>query len=168
TRRRGRRDRRGHGRGRPREHRKPAAVRGSSWHGARRGGDPAGRVTRRDVRGGRRPGPQGQGEPRARVAGRARGGRSRRPQPERGARGALRGAGRRAAPHQGDVHATGRDGKARLVSILGPAGIGKSRLAWEFLKYVDGLVETLYWHDGRSPAYGEGITFWALGEMIRG
>jgi class 3 adenylate cyclase/tetratricopeptide (TPR) repeat protein len=64
-------------------------------------------------------------------------------------------------------HATGRDGRARLVSVLGPAGIGKSRLAWEFLKYVDGLVETLYWHDGRSPAYGDGITFWALGEMVR-
>ena len=50
---------------------------------------------------------------------------------------------------------------------MGPAGIGKSRLAWEFRKYIDGLVETTYWHNGRSPAYGEGITFWALGEMIR-
>jgi class 3 adenylate cyclase/tetratricopeptide (TPR) repeat protein len=65
-------------------------------------------------------------------------------------------------------HATGREQKARLVSVIGPAGIGKSRLAWEFLKYVDGLVETTYWHDGRAPAYGEGISFWALGEMIRG
>ncbi len=65
-------------------------------------------------------------------------------------------------------HATGREEKARLVSVMGPAGIGKSRLAWEFLKYVDGLVETTYWHSGRSPAYGEGITFWALGEIIRG
>jgi tetratricopeptide (TPR) repeat protein len=51
---------------------------------------------------------------------------------------------------------------------MGPAGIGKSRLAWEFLKYVDGLVERVWWHDGRSPAYGDGITFWALGEMVRG
>jgi predicted ATPase len=51
---------------------------------------------------------------------------------------------------------------------MGPAGIGKSRLAWEFLKYVDGLVEDTYWHSGRSPAYGEGVTFWALGEMVRG
>ena len=50
----------------------------------------------------------------------------------------------------------------------GAAGIGKTRVAWEFLKYIDGLVETVYWHDGRSPAYGEGITFWALGEMVRG
>ncbi|MEP6469491.1 MAG: adenylate/guanylate cyclase domain-containing protein, partial [Chloroflexota bacterium] len=65
-------------------------------------------------------------------------------------------------------HATGRESRARLVSIVGPAGIGKSRLAWEFLKYVDGLVERVWWHHGRSPAYGEGITFWALGEMIRG
>ena len=47
------------------------------------------------------------------------------------------------------------------------AGIGKSRLAWELEKYIDGIVETIYWHRGRSPAYGEGITFWALGEMVR-
>ncbi len=65
-------------------------------------------------------------------------------------------------------HATGRDRRTRLVSVVGPAGIGKSRLAWEFLKYVDGLVETVWWHDGHSPAYGSGITFWALGEMVRG
>ena len=64
-------------------------------------------------------------------------------------------------------HATSRDQRVRLVSVLGPAGIGKSRLAWEFLKYIDGLAETVWWHDGRSPAYGDGITFWALGEMIR-
>jgi class 3 adenylate cyclase/tetratricopeptide (TPR) repeat protein len=65
-------------------------------------------------------------------------------------------------------HATGRERRARLVSIVGPAGIGKSRLAWEFLKYIDGLADTVYWHAGRSPSYGEGVTFWALGEMIRG
>ncbi len=65
------------------------------------------------------------------------------------------------------LHTQSRDPRVRLVSIVGPAGIGKSRLTWEFEKYVDGLVETIFWHRGRSPAYGEGVTFWALGEMVR-
>ncbi len=64
-------------------------------------------------------------------------------------------------------HATGRESRVRVLSVIGPAGIGKSRLIWEFLKYIDGLTETVFWHSGRSPAYGEGISFWALGEMIR-
>ena len=65
------------------------------------------------------------------------------------------------------LHATERTGRARLVSIVGEAGIGKSRLAWELRKYVGGLVRDVYWHDGRSPAYDQGLTFWALGEMVR-
>jgi class 3 adenylate cyclase/tetratricopeptide (TPR) repeat protein len=64
-------------------------------------------------------------------------------------------------------HATERESRVRLVSVVGPAGIGKTRLARELGRYLDGLVETIYWHVGRSPAYGAGITFWALGEMVR-
>ncbi len=63
--------------------------------------------------------------------------------------------------------ATGRERKPRLVTVIGQAGIGKSRLAWEFEKYLDGVVETAYWHEGRTPAYGEGISYWALAEMVR-
>ena len=65
------------------------------------------------------------------------------------------------------LHATGRERRLRFVSVTGAAGTGKSRLTWEFLKYIDGLVDPIFWHQGRSPAYGEGITFWALGEMVR-
>ncbi|TAM57108.1 MAG: hypothetical protein EPN50_09410, partial [Chloroflexota bacterium] len=64
-------------------------------------------------------------------------------------------------------HATARERRTRLVSITGIGGVGKSRLAWEFEKYLDGVVEQVWWHHGRSPAYGPGVTFWALGEMVR-
>jgi class 3 adenylate cyclase/tetratricopeptide (TPR) repeat protein len=65
-------------------------------------------------------------------------------------------------------HATARERRPRLVSVTGIGGIGKSRLAWELEKYIDGLADTVYWHQGRSPAYGEGLAFWALAEMVRG
>ncbi len=65
------------------------------------------------------------------------------------------------------IGTTGRDRRPRLVSITGPGGIGKSRLAWELEKFIDGISQTIYWHRGRSPAYGDGISFWALGEMVR-
>jgi tetratricopeptide (TPR) repeat protein len=64
-------------------------------------------------------------------------------------------------------HATAREKRPRLVSITGQAGVGKSRLVSELSRYIDGIVDTVYWHAGRSPAYGEGISFWALGEMVR-
>lgn len=37
----------------------------------------------------------------------------------------------------------------------------------ELEKYVDGLIDTTWWHRGRCLAYGEGVTYWALGEMVR-
>jgi class 3 adenylate cyclase/tetratricopeptide (TPR) repeat protein len=65
-------------------------------------------------------------------------------------------------------HATAGESRARLVSVVGVAGIGKSRLAWEFEKYLDGLADDVLWHRGRCLPYGEGVTYWAVAEMVRG
>src|SRR5690606_11794017 len=60
-----------------------------------------------------------------------------------------------------------RDGRSRLVSISGIAGIGKSRLAWELRAELDRRPGLVAWHAGRAPAYGEGITFAAVADMVR-
>jgi class 3 adenylate cyclase/tetratricopeptide (TPR) repeat protein len=57
-----------------------------------------------------------------------------------------------------------RERSARLVTLLGPAGIGKSRLAKEFLAAVDDRAQAL---TGRCLPYGEGITFWPLAQIVR-
>ena len=64
-------------------------------------------------------------------------------------------------------HASADDARATLLTVIGVAGIGKSRLAWELEKHVDGLVDLVWWHRGRCLAYGEGVAFWALAEMVR-
>jgi class 3 adenylate cyclase/tetratricopeptide (TPR) repeat protein len=64
-------------------------------------------------------------------------------------------------------HASAQDRRAHLVSVTGIGGIGKSRLTWEFYKYFDGIVELVWWHRGRCLAYGEGVAYWALADMVR-
>jgi len=64
-------------------------------------------------------------------------------------------------------HAAAERKVPRLVLVSGPAGVGKSRLGWEFEKYADGLAGSVWWHRGRCLAYGEGVAFWALAEIVR-
>jgi len=64
-------------------------------------------------------------------------------------------------------HGSADEQRAQLALVTGIAGIGKSRLAWEFEKYVDGLANDAFWHRGRCLSYGEGVAYWALAEMVR-
>ena len=64
-------------------------------------------------------------------------------------------------------HAAAERRVPRMVLISGPAGVGKSRLGWEFDKYISGLAEQVWWHRGRCLSYGEGVAFWALAEIVR-
>jgi class 3 adenylate cyclase/tetratricopeptide (TPR) repeat protein len=64
-------------------------------------------------------------------------------------------------------HATAERRLPRLVLVSGPAGVGKSRLGWEFRKYIDGLAATVWWHEGRCLSYGDGVALWALAQIVR-
>ena len=56
-----------------------------------------------------------------------------------------------------------RDRRAYLFTIFGEPGVGKSRLAREFLAGLEGATILT----GRALPYGEGITYWPLAEMVK-
>jgi len=58
---------------------------------------------------------------------------------------------------------TVRDRRASLFTIYGELGVGKSRLAREFAASVEGATVL----SGRCLPYGEGVTYWPLGEMVK-
>ena len=59
------------------------------------------------------------------------------------------------------------DRRPQLVTLVGVPGIGKSRLVAELFRAIDEDVEFVRWRQGRSLPYGEGVTFWALAEIVK-
>ena len=55
----------------------------------------------------------------------------------------------------------------QLVVVAGEPGVGKSRLVAELGSFADSWPEQIRWRQGRCPPYGDGITFWALGEIVK-
>ena len=60
-----------------------------------------------------------------------------------------------------------REREPQLVTLVGVPGIGKSRLVAELLTHVDSLPDLITWRQGRCLPYGEGVSYWALGEMVK-
>ncbi|MGH9100009.1 MAG: adenylate/guanylate cyclase domain-containing protein, partial [Acidimicrobiales bacterium] len=65
------------------------------------------------------------------------------------------------------LHATVGRRSARLVTVSGEPGVGKSRLRRELSNYVDGTADEFLWHMGRCLPHGDGVAFWALAAMVR-
>ena len=65
---------------------------------------------------------------------------------------------------RGELERARHERSLRLVTVLGAAGIGKSRLASELLAEASGQATIL---TGRCPPYGEGITFLPLHDLVR-
>jgi class 3 adenylate cyclase/tetratricopeptide (TPR) repeat protein len=60
------------------------------------------------------------------------------------------------------------DRSTQLVTLAGVPGIGKSRLVAELFSVVENdPSEFTAWRQGRSLPYGDGVTFWALSEMVK-
>ena len=63
-------------------------------------------------------------------------------------------------------HRVQADSRPALVTIIGPAGVGKSRLISELERYVEGLPENAYWRRGRCLAYANSA-YSALADAIK-
>ncbi len=61
-----------------------------------------------------------------------------------------------------------REGRPHLVTVIGQAGVGKTRLLRELAIRIGEREEKAAFRVGRCPAYGAGLAYWALGEIIRG
>jgi class 3 adenylate cyclase/tetratricopeptide (TPR) repeat protein len=80
---------------------------------------------------------------------------------------ALVGRGRELAVLADALDRTRRELAPQLVTLVGVPGIGKSRLVAELFQVVDRDPELIWWRQGRSLPYGEGLSYWALGEIVK-
>ena len=55
----------------------------------------------------------------------------------------------------------------QLVTLVGVPGIGKSRLVYELFQSIVDEPDFTTWRQGRSLPYGEGVSFWALAEIVK-
>jgi class 3 adenylate cyclase/tetratricopeptide (TPR) repeat protein len=62
---------------------------------------------------------------------------------------------------------TVREPSVQLVTLMGEPGVGKSRVLMEFFTHIDDLPEIVFWRQGRCLPYGDGVSFWALAEIVK-
>jgi tetratricopeptide (TPR) repeat protein len=58
-------------------------------------------------------------------------------------------------------------GEPQFVTLVGVPGIGKSRIVYELSQIVEADEELITWRQGRCLPYGDGVSFWALAEMVK-
>ena len=67
----------------------------------------------------------------------------------------------------GALERSRREPSTQLVTVVGTPGIGKTRLVYELFLHIDERPDPVRWRRGRSLAYGDGVAFWAVGEMVK-
>jgi len=55
----------------------------------------------------------------------------------------------------------------QLLTLVGAPGIGKSRLVAELFQRIEAMPDLVLWRQGRALPYGDGVSFWALSEMVK-